>query len=122
MAGKDYYNVLGVPRNAADKDIKAMYRKMARKYHPDVNPGDKAAEARFKEINEAFEILSDPDKRKKYDQYGSDFENADAFARAQQQARQQQQYRTSNRGGGGGGPGGSGGGCGGSGIIIISFN
>ncbi|OGO14202.1 MAG: hypothetical protein A2Z02_01875 [Chloroflexi bacterium RBG_16_48_7] len=104
MAGKDYYNVLGVPRNAVDKDIKAMYRKLARKYHPDVNPGDKAAEARFKEINEAFEILSDPDKRKKYDQYGSDFDNAEAFARAQQQARQQQQYRTYNRGGGGGQP------------------
>jgi DnaJ-class molecular chaperone len=104
MAGKDYYSILGVPRNAADKDIKSAYRKMARKYHPDVNPGDKAAEARFKEINEAFEILSDVDKKKKYDQYGSDFENAEAFARAQQQARQQQQqYRTYGRGAPGGG-------------------
>ncbi len=103
MAGKDYYNILGIPRNAADKDIKSAYRKMARKYHPDVNPGDKAAEARFKEINEAFEVLSDADKKKKYDQYGSDFENAEAFARAQQQARQQQQYRTYGRGAPGGG-------------------
>ena len=89
MAGKDYYSILGVPRNAPDKDIKAAYRKLARKYHPDVNPGDKAAEARFKQINEAFEVLSDADKRKKYDQYGSDFDNAEAYARAQQQARQQ---------------------------------
>lgn len=89
MAGKDYYNTLGVPRGAPDKDIKSAYRRLARKYHPDVNPGDKAAEARFKEINEAYEVLSDIDKRKKYDQYGSDFENAEAFARAQQQARQQ---------------------------------
>jgi curved DNA-binding protein CbpA len=98
MAGKDYYNILGIPRNAVDKDIKSAYRKMARKYHPDVNPGDKAAEARFKEINEAFEVLSDADKKKKYDQYGSDFENAEAYARAQQQARQQQQqYRTYGR-------------------------
>jgi len=89
MAGKDYYNILGVPRNATEKDIKAAYRKLARKFHPDVNPGNKAAEARFKEINEAQEVLSDPEKRKKYDQYGSDFENAEAFARARQQGQQQ---------------------------------
>jgi DnaJ-class molecular chaperone len=89
MAGKDYYGILGVPRNAPDKDIKAAYRKLARKYHPDVNPGDKAAEARFKQINEAYEVLSDLDKRKKYDQFGSDADNAEAYARAQQQARQQ---------------------------------
>jgi DnaJ-class molecular chaperone len=99
MAGKDYYGILGVPRNAPDKDVKAAYRKLARKYHPDVNPGDKAAEARFKEINEAFEVLSDADKRRKYDQYGSDFENQEAFARARQQA--QQQYQSYGRGGGG---------------------
>jgi DnaJ-class molecular chaperone len=106
MAGKDYYNILGVPRNTADKDIKAAYRKLARKYHPDVNPGDKAAEARFKEINEAYEVLSDVDKRKKYDQYGSDFDNAEAYARAQQQARQQygQYGRRGGAGGGGGEP------------------
>jgi DnaJ-class molecular chaperone len=89
MAGKDYYAILGVARAASDKDIKAAYRKLARRYHPDVNPGDKSAEARFKEVNEAYEVLVDADKRKKYDQYGSDFANAEAFARARQQARQQ---------------------------------
>jgi DnaJ-class molecular chaperone len=89
MAGKDYYSLLGIPKNAPDKDVKAAYRRLARKYHPDVNPGDKAAEARFKEINEAFEVLSDAQNRKKYDQYGSDFENAEAFARARQQSQQQ---------------------------------
>jgi len=102
MAGKDYYGILGIAKNAPDKDVKAAYRKMARKYHPDVNPGDKAAEARFKEINEAFEVLSDAEKRKKFDQYGSDFQNAEAYARARQQA--QQQYGTYGRGGGGGAP------------------
>ncbi len=100
MAGKDYYGILGIPKNAPDKDVKAAYRKMARKYHPDVNPGDKAAEARFKQINEAFEVLSDAEKRKKFDQYGSDYENAEAYARARQQAQQQgQQYGTYGRGG-----------------------
>ena len=100
MAGKDYYNLLGIPKNAADKDVKAAYRRLARKYHPDVNPGDKSAEARFKEINEAFEVLSDPDKRKKFDQYGSDSENAEAFARARQQSQQQAQRQSGsfNRG------------------------
>lgn len=99
MAGKDYYGILGISKSASDKDVKAAYRKMARKYHPDVNPGDKAAEARFKQINEAFEVLSDAEKRKKFDQYGSDYENAEAYARARQQA--QQQYGTYGRGGGG---------------------
>jgi DnaJ-class molecular chaperone len=89
MAGKDYYNLLGIPKNAPDKDVKAAYRRLARKYHPDVNPGDKVAEARYKEINEAFEVISDVQKRKRYDQYGSDFENAEAFARARQQSQQQ---------------------------------
>jgi DnaJ-class molecular chaperone len=98
MAGKDYYGILGIPKNAPDKDVKAAYRKMARKYHPDVNPGDKAAEARFKQVNEAFEVLSDVEKRKKFDQYGSDYENAEAFARARQQS-QQQQGGTYGRGG-----------------------
>jgi len=67
---KDYYKILGVDRNASVKDIKAAYRKMARKYHPDVNPGDKSAEERFKEVSEAHEILSDKEKRSKYDQFG----------------------------------------------------
>lgn len=67
---KDYYKILGVDRNAAEKDIKTAYRKLARKYHPDVNPGDKSAEEKFKEISQAYEVLSDPDKRSKYDQFG----------------------------------------------------
>jgi len=67
---RDYYEVLGVDRNATDEDIKKAYRKLAKKYHPDVNPGDKEAEAKFKEINEAYQILSDPEKREKYDRFG----------------------------------------------------
>lgn len=71
MAGKrDYYDVLGIDRNASDSDIKKAYRKLAKQYHPDVNPGDKVAEAKFKEVNEAYEVLSDPQKRARYDQYG----------------------------------------------------
>ncbi len=70
MAVKDYYKILGVAKNASDKDIKAAYRRLARKHHPDVNPGNKDSEDRFKEISEANEILSNPDTRKKYDQYG----------------------------------------------------
>ncbi len=79
MAGKDYYNILGVRRDATDKEIKQAYRRLARKYHPDVNPGDKSAEAKFKEINEAYEVLSDPEKRKKYDQFGDKWQYADQF-------------------------------------------
>ncbi len=70
MAKRDYYEVLGISRKASDKEIKKAYRKLARKYHPDVNPGDKAAEAKFKEITEAYEVLSDPEKRRKYDLFG----------------------------------------------------
>jgi DnaJ-class molecular chaperone len=70
MAGKDYYTILGISRTATEKEIKSAYRRLARQYHPDVNPGNKSAEERFKLINEAFEVLSDAEKRKKYDQYG----------------------------------------------------
>jgi DnaJ-class molecular chaperone len=70
---KDYYQVLGVSRGASDQDIKQAYRKLARKYHPDINPGDKEAETRFKEINEAYEVLSDKEKREKFDRFGSDW-------------------------------------------------
>lgn len=82
MAGKDYYSLLGVKRDASDKDIKRAYRRLARKHHPDVNPGNKSAEDKFKEINEAYEVLSDKDKRPKYDQYGDQWQHADQFAKA----------------------------------------
>jgi DnaJ-class molecular chaperone len=72
---KDYYQVLGVSRSATDKEIKSAYRKLARKHHPDVNPNDKSAEAKFKDITEAYDVLNDPEKRKLYDQYGSNWEN-----------------------------------------------
>ena len=74
MEYKDYYKILGVDKNADEKEIKKAYRRLARQYHPDVNPGDKAAEARFKEINEANEVLSDPEKRRKYDALGQDYQ------------------------------------------------
>ena len=67
---RDYYEVLGVEKNASDAEIKKAYRKLAMKYHPDQNPGDKTAEEKFKEINEAYEVLSDADKKARYDQYG----------------------------------------------------
>src|SRR5690349_10263181 len=74
MQYKDYYNILGVKKNASEKEIKSAFRKLARKFHPDLNPNDREAEAKFKEVNEAYEVLSDADKRKKYDQFGSDWD------------------------------------------------
>jgi curved DNA-binding protein len=74
MEYKDYYKILGVDRNANEKEIKKAYRRLARKYHPDVNPDDKEAEERFKEINEAHEVLTDPEKRRKYDQLGASWQ------------------------------------------------
>jgi len=79
---RDFYDVLGVSRSASDKEVKQAFRRLARKYHPDVNPGDTSAEARFKEINRAYEVLSDADKRKKYDRYGERWEQAEAFDQA----------------------------------------
>src|SRR4026208_1023481 len=84
----DYYNVLGVDKSATQEDIKKAYRKLARKLHPDLNPNDKEAHKKFQQLNEANEVLSDPEKRKKYDQYGKDWKHADQF----EQARQSQQH------------------------------
>jgi len=83
---RDYYQVMGVPHNASDKDIRKAYRRLARQHHPDVNPGDKAAEARFKEINAAYEVLSDTEKRRKYDRYGDQWQYADQIEQAQRQS------------------------------------
>jgi len=93
----DYYGTLGVSRTATEKEIRAAYRRLARKLHPDVNPNDKASESRFKEVNAAYSVLSDPDKRKKYDAYGDNWEHAEEIER---------QRRTRTRTGGGfyGGP------------------
>ena len=89
MNYKDYYAVLGVPKGAPEKDIKSAYRRLARKWHPDANPGNaKAAEEKFKEISEAYEVLGDGDKRRKYDALGSDWQQA------ARQAEQQRRYRT----------------------------
>ena len=91
----DYYNILGVDKKATEDDIKKAYRKLARKLHPDLNPNDKEANKKFQQINEANEVLSDAEKRKKYDQYGKDWQHADQF---EQQRRSQRQSPFSSEG------------------------
>ena len=86
----DYYGILGLAKSATQEEIKKAYRKLARKYHPDLNPNNKEAEKKFKEINEAHEVLSHPENRKKYDQYGKDWKHADAFEEARKQQGQSQ--------------------------------
>jgi DnaJ-class molecular chaperone len=98
MAEQNYYDVLGVKRDASDKEIRSAYRKLARKYHPDVNPGDKQAEERFKKINAAYEVISDSEKRKKYDKYGANWEHADEIEKMQRErASAGQWYRTTQQ-------------------------
>jgi len=80
----DYYKVLGVDKKATEQEIKSAYRKLARKLHPDLNPNDKDAKRKFQEINEANEVLSDPEKRKKYDQYGENWKHAEEYQNAGQ--------------------------------------
>lgn len=93
MAYIDYYKVLSIPKSASEKDIKKAYRKLARKYHPDLNPNDKEAEKKFKEINEANEVLSHPENRKKYDEHGEEWKQAEAYEKARQQQQQHQGSR-----------------------------
>ncbi|MGY3212993.1 DnaJ C-terminal domain-containing protein [Mucilaginibacter sp. HD30] len=97
MAFIDYYKVLGLDKTASDKDIKNAYRKLARKYHPDLNPNDAEANKKFQQLNEANEVLADPEKRKKYDKYGENWQHGEAY----DQARQQQQSQQRSYGGGG---------------------
>ena len=95
---QDYYSVLGVKRDAPEKEIRTAYRKLARKHHPDVNPGDKASEAKFKEINNAYEVLKDPEKRKKYDKYGDRWEMADQIEEMQRQRGTHDYFRSAGGG------------------------
>lgn len=88
MAFIDYYSILGVQKNASSDDIKKAYRKLARKYHPDINPNNDDAQKKFQQINEANEVLSDPEKRKKYDEYGENWKHAEEFEKARQQQSQ----------------------------------
>src|SRR5687768_18597279 len=91
----DYYKILELDKSATTDQVKKAYRKLARKYHPDLNPDNKEANKMFQQINEANEVLSDPEKRKKYDQYGKDWQHADEFEKMRQQ---QGRYQSANRG------------------------
>jgi curved DNA-binding protein len=106
MAFIDYYKVLGIDKSATEAEVKKAYRKLARKYHPDLNPNDKEAEQKFKEVNEANEVLSHPENRKKYDQYGENWQHSEEF----EKQRQQQSRGGGQQGGFGGFEGFSGGG------------
>ena len=97
MAGKDYYNILGVNRDASERELKQAYRRLARQHHPDVNLGDKSAEGRFKQINEAYEVLSDKEKRGKYDQFGNQWQHADQFAQERRQQAPSWDFRQAGR-------------------------
>ncbi|EDM36880.1 chaperone protein, dnaJ family [Pedobacter sp. BAL39] len=104
MAFIDYYKILGIDKKASQDDIKKAYRKLARKYHPDLNPNDQAANKKFQEINEANEALSDPEKRKKYDEYGTNWKNAEQYEQAgQSQSRSRGSGQNPFSGGGFGG-------------------
>ena len=96
----DYYKILGLEKSASESDIKKAYRKLARKYHPDVNPNDKTAETKFKQINEANEVLSNPGNRKKYDAYGKDWKHAEEIERQRQQQQNSQQWSSGESYGG----------------------
>jgi curved DNA-binding protein len=89
----DYYKILGVSKSATEEEIKKAYRKLARKLHPDLNPNDKDAHKKFQQINEANEVLSDPEKRKKYDQYGEDWKNAGQFEQSAQSGNRSRSYQ-----------------------------
>lgn len=99
MAFVDYYKTLGVSKSATEKEIKTAFRKLARKYHPDVNPNDKEAEKKFKEINEANEVLSNPENRAKYDKYGEDWKHGEEYEKARRQQQQQHSQRQSSQAG-----------------------
>lgn len=98
MAFIDYYKILGISKTATEKDIKTAYRKRARKYHPDLNPDNKEAEKKFTEINEANEVLSNPENRKKYDKYGKDWKHGEEYEKAQRQHQRKTQQQSTQQG------------------------